>query len=1134
MTCSQCGHDNPAGARFCNGCGTAVEGVCSRCGKPNPAGSRFCNGCGGQLQAAAIAERVADPRSYTPKHLAEKILTSRSALEGERKQVTVLFADVKGSMELASKIDPEDWHSILNGFFGVLSDGVHRFEGTINQYTGDGIMALFGAPIAHEDHAPRACYAALALRSELHRYAEEMKRTRGLAFAVRIGIHSGGVVVGKIGDDLRMDYTAQGETVGLAARLEQLADPGSVYVSERTAALVAGYFALRDLGPFTIKGLSTPIRIYELEGIGRLRTRIEVAEARGFSTFVGREREIEILDSALERSLGGDGQVVGIVADPGVGKSRLCLEFVVRCRKRGLYVNEGHCPPHGKVLPYLPILEILRSYFGLEETDSSDEARRKIAGTLLLLDEGFRDSLPGVFEFLGVPDAHDASPRIDPQAKQRELLSFLRRLTEKLSDREPFVILIDDLHWIDRASDAFVAALAETVDERRVLFLVNFRPEYEAEWMSKGTYRQISLSPLSSAAVEELLDDLLGMDAGLEALRARICGRAAGNPFFLEEIVLSLVESGVLAGARGRYRVARPVDSAGIPDTVHAVLAARIDRLAERDKAVLEAASVVGKSFPEPILRRVVSLPELDLLAALGTLRQAEFIYEEAVHAETVYAFKHPLTHEVAYKTQLFERRKQVHAAVASAIQELYPDKLDERAALVAHHFEAAGDIVQAARWHRRAAEWVGTNGPVEAMRHWKKVRELASKAPASDETLALVIAADSRILTFGWRAELSAAEAENLFQEACGLARQIADLRSLAILHTQMGTLVGVAGDLRRDLELQTEAVRIAGECDDTGLRYAAHIGLQYAYLVAGRFKEAWEFSERLLRVPPSDLRIGSEITVYAPYLELRTNQGFCSAYLLDLDTAERALRDAGELAKTHRADVEFVAITSFLLAEVAALRGDGEAAVALAREAVEIGERLGTSFLGSHGRMFAARAHLVRGDWSDARHCATEALTIAHETRSGLEQEALMLAILAEAELGAGEPERAQQTATRAIEAAERIGASFHEMLARIALARVLLAAGDASGAEAIASELDQALALAERTGARTLRPFIGVERARLCRLRRDERKRERELREAHRLFAEIGAPIRAAEVAKELGLTETRSTSRPSRRR
>jgi class 3 adenylate cyclase/tetratricopeptide (TPR) repeat protein len=1119
VKCSGCGFDNVAGMKFCGECGGALALKCRSCGFENPRGMKFCGECGKPLSEASKPGPSPDPRSYTPKHLAEKILTSRSALEGERKHVTVLFADVKESMNLASRLDPEEWHAVLDGFFRVLTDGIHRFEGTINQYTGDGVMALFGAPIAHEDHAARACYAALTLKSELRRYAEEVKRTRGLSFAVRIGIHSGEVVVGKIGDDLRMDYTAQGETVGLAARLEQLADPGSVYVSERTAALVRGYFALRDLGTFTVKGLPAPARIYELEGAGRLRTRIEVAEARGFSRFVGREREIEILESALERALGGNGQVVGIVADPGVGKSRLCLEFVARCRKRGLYVNEGHCPPHGKVVPYLPILELWRSYFGIGEKDSDEEARRKIAGTLLLLDESFRDSLPALFEFLGVPDANDPAPRIDPEAKQRQLLSFQRRLTHTLSEREPFVILIDDLHWVDRASDAFVAEFAEATDGRRVLFLANFRPEYQARWMRKTYYQQISLSPLSSAAVEELLDDLLGTDLSLGALRERIRGRSAGNPFFLEEVALSLIESGVLAGTRGRYRLTRPIDTVGIPDTVHAVLAARIDRLSERDKAVLQAASVVGKSFPEPILRRVTSMPDLDLLASLGTLRQAEFVYEEAVDPETVYAFKHPLTQEVAYKTQLVERRKQAHAAVARAIEELYPDKLDERAALVGHHWETADDLLQAARWHRRAAEWAGAHAPLEAMRHWRKVRELASEAPASDEALTLGIAACGQIINFGWRAELSTADAEKLFQEACALARQRGDQRSLGVLHWAMGTFVGVAGECRRQLELVTEAVRIANQSDDVGLRYAAHSGLMYAYYVAGLVKKAYELNDVMLRAPPNDPRIGAEIMGYAPYLELRAMQGHFSAYLFDLNTAELALRDAGELAKVHRGDVEFVAVTSFLRADVAALRGDGAAAVALAREALETGGRIGASYLRVHARVFVARAHLVRGEWGEARRYAEDGLAIAHERRSGLDHEALLLAILAEAELGAGEPERARRTASEAIETAERRGTSLQELFARLALAKVLLAAGDASEAEAIASQLERALTLVERTGARTLKPFIGVEFARLARLRGDEMKRERELREAHRLFLEIGAPIRAEQVAKEL---------------
>jgi class 3 adenylate cyclase len=357
MNCLVCQAALPDDAAFCGHCGSALrsEPTCGRCGRSNAPEMRFCLGCGSPL-AAPMATRHPGPRTHTPPHLAEKILGSRAALEGERKQVTVLFADVKGSMELAEQLDPEEWHAIMDRFFTILADGVHRFEGTVNQYTGDGIMALFGAPIAHEDHPQRACYAALHLRDELRRHAEEAKRTHGLDFSVRMGLNSGEVVVGTIGDDLRMDYTAQGHTVGLAARMEQLAAPDNAYLSQHTAGLVSGYFALRDLGEFHVKGVRDALHVYELEAAGRLRTRFEAARVRGLSRFVGREREMAILEAALAHGTSGLGQVVGVVAPPGVGKSRLCFEFAERCRARGVPVYEARGVAHGRQIPLLPML----------------------------------------------------------------------------------------------------------------------------------------------------------------------------------------------------------------------------------------------------------------------------------------------------------------------------------------------------------------------------------------------------------------------------------------------------------------------------------------------------------------------------------------------------------------------------------------------------------------------------------------------------------------------------------------------------------------------------------------------------------------------------------------------------------
>src|SRR5215472_7783733 len=527
MRCSKCGADNREGRKFCALCGSPLAAKCPSCGASNEPGERFCGECGAALGApAAAGAKISEspsgaPASYTPKHLAEKILTSRSALEGERKQVTVLFADVKGSMELAADQDPEEWHALLDRFFKILTDGVHRFEGTVNQYTGDGIMALFGAPIGHEDHAQRACYAALYLRDELRRYADELRIQRGLSFTTRIGINSGEVVVGKIGDDLRMDYTAQGHSVGLAMRMEQIAEAGSIYLAEATAKLVDGFFRLRMLGQHQLKGAHKPVGVFEIESVGAVLTRLQAAERRGFSRFVGRESEMRALDEALESALEGRGRVVGVVGDAGVGKSRLCREFVVKTRTRGISVIEVHCPAHGKNVPYIPVLELFRAYFGITERDSAAEARQKIGGRLLMLDESFRAALPLVFEFLAVPDPKNPAPRIHPQVKQGQIYAFLRGLVRARSKSEPLVVLVDDLHWIDSASDAFLAEFVEALEGTRTLYLGNFRPEYKAAWMRKSSYQQIALNPLSPNEIDALVGDLIGTDPSTDGLIAR-------------------------------------------------------------------------------------------------------------------------------------------------------------------------------------------------------------------------------------------------------------------------------------------------------------------------------------------------------------------------------------------------------------------------------------------------------------------------------------------------------------------------------------------------------------------------------------------------------------------------------------
>ena len=703
MRCPHCRHENREDARFCGECGTSLHSMaCRRCGTLNPARQKFCDSCGAALATSAGAAATArDARAYTPRHLVEKILTTRSALEGERKHVSVLFADVVDSMRLAEGLDAEEWHRILDRVFEILTRSVHRFEGTINQFTGDGVMALFGAPVAHEDHARRACHAAISAMEELRAYASTL-RTHGLELSVRMGLNSGEVVVGKIGDDLRMDYTAQGHCVGLAARMEQLAGPGTVLLTEHTARLVEGFFALADLGPRAMKGVSAPVRVFQLRDIGPFRTRLDTSGFRGLSRLVGREAELAWLESILSRSMESIGQVVGVVGDAGVGKSRLCLEFSQRCRARGVAVYEVHCPAHGATVPWLAIRELLQSYFALDQGEGLEDIRRSVAHQLRTLDAGFEDAIPLVLEVLGVGDA--AAPDDSPQSVATRLAAFMRRFVRLRSANEPAVLLLDDAHWIDRASDELVREVGASVRDTRTLLLANFRPEYRPAWIGGSHYQQLALSPLGEGASRELVQDLLGSDGSLDEVSDLIRERTGGNPFFTEEVVHALAASGSLIGERGAYRLTAPVDTLALPETVQSLLAARIDRLGEQAKHLLQAAAVIGKQFDEPLLGAVSGLDGHDLGAALGALQDGEFVRLVAASPRPEYAFKHPLMRDVAYRSQLAERRARLHAAVATALEKLRADRLGEHASLIAHHWEASGVRLEAARWKRRAA----------------------------------------------------------------------------------------------------------------------------------------------------------------------------------------------------------------------------------------------------------------------------------------------------------------------------------------------------------------------------------------------------------------------------------------------
>ena len=1047
---------------------------CPFCRHENPAGARFCNSCGGPLATPTITP---EPRSYTPRHLADKILASRSALRGERKLVTILFADVVRSMELAERVDPEEWHRLLDRLFRVLAGGVHRYEGTINQYTGDGIMALFGAPIAHEDHAQRACAAALDMARELGALAADLRRESGLDFAVRMGLNSGEVVVGRIGDDLRMDYTAQGHVVGLAARVQQLAPPGGITMTEQTARLAAGFFEFLDRGEQSLKGASVPVRVFELRGPGQIRSRLESARARGFSRFVGRERDLALLEGALREAESGRPSVVLITAEPGAGKSRLCHEFVERAH--GAVLHYARALSHGRTLGFHVIVALARSLFGVGEGASSADIRDAVRRGLGNV-QADRIALDFWLELFGVSD-HAAPPSgLDPDARRTRLFQSLLDLIRARARRELTLLWVEDLHWLDPASEAALEMLAERLlapesAGGRILVLATTRPEYRPVWSSR--VENVSLAPLGLEDCRTLLDDWLGSDDMLVPLRARIEARARGNPLFVEEIIRSLVERGVLRGERGAYGLAAPSEEIALPETVQAVLASRIDRLADRDKDVLQAAAVVGRNVPIDLLRAVVDLPAPDLAASLESLSTAELFGPAETPGE--HAFRHPLAQEVAYRTQLLDRRRGTHAAIARALLAIHNSMDATHAALLAHHFDEAGERLEAARWHEQAGRRVARSDPAAGARHCRRVTTLLAAVPESRETLMLELTSRIALLEIGRIAGIEESEARDLFAEARAVAERLADKAGHAFLLASYGRLCGLAGDVKEYVACAERATELA-EGSDAVFAFEMRSVLAHAQIALGRLAAARATAERALTELAHTAGLREALGRSTAPALCRVWWALASAHLARTAEAEAALHAL--LAEESDRALQALYGTHAFLCEVLRLRGDLSGALTHGRRAVELAEEHGSMFSRVEAAAFLGAAELSGGDLGAATGVLERALALARNRRTALWYEPCILATLADAKLAAGDRSGARALLSQAHELIDR-GRGWRLGAFDVALASVhLVAAEPASDRTAIERALDSLDAVTTELGSDPYRRIAARERARL----------------------------------------------------
>jgi class 3 adenylate cyclase/pimeloyl-ACP methyl ester carboxylesterase len=682
MNCPECGQTNPADARFCNSCGSRLVLTCPACKQPNPPASRFCNACGQKLTETGGPA----PTSYTPKHLADKILTSKDAIEGERKLVTVLFVDVSGFTALSERLDPEDVHQLIDRAFELMAAEIHRYEGTVNQFLGDGLMALFGAPIAHEDHAVRAVHAALGVQRALAVYREQLMRDRGIDFRVRMGLNTGTVVVGKIGDNLRMDYTAVGDTTNLAARVLGLAEPGDILIGPDTAKATGPYFALEPLDEVVVKGKALPIRPFRVRSARGVHGRIEALLERGLTPLVGRERELALVVDRFAEVQAGHGQAVFVFGEPGIGKSRLLAEFRRSVEAAGARWLVGRCVSYGRAISYLPVLDLVRDILGISEADPGDVIAQRVDTGIDALSAEAVWTRPFIRTLLSLDAGDPAVVAMNPHQRRGRIVDAIRTLVHVESQRRPLVLVIEDLHWIDAHSEEVLRRLLEGVATVSILVLLTHRPGYAPPFGDRTYYSRIPLHSLPAEQTSTLVDRVLTTTDIPADVRDLIVRKTEGNPLYVEELTKSLVEEGTLTVADGGYRLARTLETVHVPDTIQGVIMARIDRLPTAAKTALQVASVIGREFSARLVERVATMGP-DAAEALGELRAVELIYEKSVYPELAYMFKHALTHDVAYETLLKQRRRALHRRAAQVIEELYPDRLGEFYETLAWHY---------------------------------------------------------------------------------------------------------------------------------------------------------------------------------------------------------------------------------------------------------------------------------------------------------------------------------------------------------------------------------------------------------------------------------------------------------------
>jgi class 3 adenylate cyclase/tetratricopeptide (TPR) repeat protein len=1047
MKCPKCQAENRETRKFCKECGEKLVLVCDECGYENLPDEKFCGECGRDLstssasrpQALSFEEKLDKIKRYLPKGLTERILAQRDRIEGERRQVTVMFCDLEGFTPMVAKLGPEKAYGVIDQLYEILIHKVHEYDGTVNDMTGDGIMALFGAPIALEDAPQRAIRSALAIHRDMAQFSDRIRqKCEGLLpLRMRIGIHTGPVVVGTLGNDLRVEFKAVGDTVNLASRMEGLAEPGTTYVSGETFELTEGLFRFEGLGYRPVKGKSKPINVYRVLAPSTRKTRFDVNAERGLTPFVGRERELELLLDAFERSSSGGGQIVSIISEAGVGKSRLLYEFRKAIANEDVTFLEGKCLSYSRSVAYHPVIDVLKSHFETQEEDGDSTIRKKVLDALNELGIDEASTLPYILELLSVKDSGVDRAIVGPEVLKDRILESIAKIILSSSGTRPLIMAIEDLHWIDKSSEDLLKHLSDRISGARLFLIVTYRPEFLHPWGGRSYHSQVNLNRLSNRESLTMLGHLIGTGDIENRFGEFILEKTEGVPFFIEEFVKSLIDLKVVEREESTYRILKEIGSVTVPAKIQDVIMARIDSVPNEAKGLLQIGSVAGREFSHDLIRRASTQQQEELLSSISALKDSELLYERGIYPQSTYVFKHALTQEVAYNSLLPRRRKEIHAKIGAAIEDLSLGRLEEHFELLAYHCLQGQDWDRAYKYNREAGlKTFCLSDYEQAQRHFEAALQALKCLPSSNERIENEID-----LRFSMRAALFPLgrheEWGKWIRDAEPLAREIEDDSRRSNVLNYLSNFHWIRGEYQKAIDVGERGLDLARKAADFSSQMATMFHLGVYFFTVGHYPQQIEYHQEVRRRLTGEAALQRHGMANVPAATARSMLTLAMAELGDFEDVEMIGREGVEIA--DQVGNAFTLILVYDFFAMAYLRhGDVKPALVLLEKAHTQCIRSGVGSLYSYTVGSLGYAYLLSNQTDRALDLLEDA-TKEENLQAAAFCVAHPLTALADAYRETGQNELAREFASRALKTAQSRGERAMEAWAILSAAEV-----------------------------------------------------------------------------------------------